>query len=290
MNSDWPLAQTFLESHPYEAGLVLEKLLPAEAAALLRQIPLPTAAAVLERMTSAIGAQCLLALPADFAGATIEMLSLDAAARLLRCLSAVDRERLVAAVSVKRSTPLNRLLNYPLGTAGALMDPETLTLPQSILVSEALARVQRFPQHTLYYLYIVDQEQTLTGVMNLRELMLAAPQNRLSSVMHTRVERLSANANLAAILLNDAWREFYALPVTDNQGRFLGALRSKTLRRLELENARQRPVDESLTAVLSLGELCWIGFGGMLAGLAATIFPQALPRNKREETTHGAND
>jgi magnesium transporter len=289
MNADWPLTQTFLQSHPYEAGLVLEKLLPSEAAALLRQVPLSIAAPVLERMTSSIGAQCLLALPADPAAAIIEKLSLDAAARLLRCLSAVDREHLLPAVSAKRSTSLQRLLRYPLGTAGALMDPETLTLPQSLLVSEALERVQRFPQHTLYYLYIVDQEQTLTGVMNLRELMLADRQDRLSSVMHTRVERLSASANLTAILLNHAWREFYALPVTDNEGRFLGALRSKTLRRLELETAR-KPLDESLTAVLSLGELCWIGFGGMLAGLAAAIFPQALPTPKRENSTYGRND
>jgi hypothetical protein len=58
---------------------------------------------------------------------------------------------------------------------------------------------------------------------------------------------------------------------------------------LEQESARERPADESLTALFSLGELCWIGFGGMLAGLAATVFPQALPRSRDEENTHGTN-
>ncbi|MGH7794069.1 MAG: magnesium transporter MgtE N-terminal domain-containing protein [Candidatus Binatia bacterium] len=290
MNSDWPLARTFLEKHPYEAGLVLEKLAPAQIAALLREMPLPTAAGVLEQMTSATGAGCLLAFPLDYAGPVIESLSLDAAARMLRCLPASERDRLLGAVSDRRAAPLTRLLTYPLGTAGSLMDPQVPALPESLLVGDALGRVQRAAQYTFYYVYVVNPEQTLVGVMNLRELMLAVPQDHLSAVMHTHVERLPASAALPTILLHPAWREFHALPVTDGQEKFLGAIRYKTLKRLEQESARQRPADESLTALLSLGELCWIGFAGMLAGLAATVFPRTLPLNRGEENTRGAND
>lgn len=289
MKSDWQLARSFLEKHPYEAGLVLEKLAPAEIAELLRKTAVPTAAAVLEQMTSSTGAACLHTSPPDYSGAVIESLSLDAGARMLRCLSAAERDHLLSAVSDRRAVPLKRLLSYPLGTAGSLMDPQVPALPESLLVGDALQRVQRAAQHTFYYLYVVNADQTLVGVMNLRELMLAAPEDHLSAVMHTHVERLPAGAALATILLHPAWREFHALPVTDDQEKFLGAIRYKTLKRLEQETARQRPPDESLTALLSLGELCWIGFAGMLAGLAATVFPQALPLNQGEEKD-GAND
>jgi len=290
MNSDGPLARSFLEKHPYEAGLVLEKLAPAQIAELLEGMPPPTAAGVLEQMTSSSGAACLLAFPHDRAGALIEAFSLDAAARMLRCLPLDDRDHLLGAVSDRRAAPLKRLLTYPLGTAGSLMDPQVLALPEALLAGDALERVQRTAQQTFYYLYVVNQDQMLVGVMNLRELMLAAPGDHLSTVMHKRVERLPANAALAAILLHPAWREFHALPVTDHEEKFLGAIRYKTLKRLEQENARQRPEDESLTALLSLGELCWIGFAGMLAGLAATVFPRALPANRGEENPDDAND
>ena len=290
MNSDWPLARTFLENHPYESGLVLEKLAPTQIAGLLREVPLTTGAGVLEQMTSSTGAACLLTFPLDHAGTVIESLSLDGAARMLRCLPAGERDRLLAAVSERRSAPLRRLLTYPLGTAGSLMDPQVLALPESLRIGDALERVQRAPEHTLYYLYVVNREQMLVGVMNLRELMLAAPQEQLSTAMQTHVERLPAGAELATVLLHPAWREFHALPVTDSQNKFLGAIRYKTLKRLEQESARRRPADESLTALLSLGELCWIGFGGMLAGLAATVFPKTLPPSRGEEDTHGAND
>ena len=290
MKYDWQLARSFLENHPYEAGLVLEKLAPSQIADLLRETSVPTAAVVFEQMTSSTGAACLLASPPDYSGAVIEALSLDAAARILRCLPAAERDHLLGAVSDRRAVPLRRLLSYPLGTAGSLMDPQVPALPESLLVGDALERVQRAAQHTFYYLYVIDAEQRLVGVMNLRELMLAAPHDPLSAVMHGHVERLPAGAALAAILLHPAWRDFHALPVTDDQEKFLGAIRYKTLKRLEQETARQRLPDESLTALLSLGELCWIGFAGMLAGLAATVFPRTLPLNQGEENRGGANE
>ncbi|HJQ80342.1 MAG TPA: hypothetical protein VJ828_10325, partial [Lacipirellulaceae bacterium] len=161
MKSDWQLARSFLEKHPYEAGLVLEKLAPAEIAELLREMPLPTAATVLEQMTSSTGAACLHASPPDYSGAVIESLSLDAAARMLRCLPAAEHDHLLSAVSDRRAVPLKRLLSYPLGTAGSLMDPQVPALPESLLVGDALQRVQRAAQHTFYYLYVVNADQTL---------------------------------------------------------------------------------------------------------------------------------
>ena len=131
MKSDWQLARSFLEKHPYEAGLVLEKLAPAEIAELLRETAVPTAAAVLEQMTSSTGAACLHASPPDYSGAVIEFLSLDAGARMLRCLPAAERNHLLSAVSDRRAVPLKRLLSYPLGTAGSLMDPQVPALPES---------------------------------------------------------------------------------------------------------------------------------------------------------------
>ena len=290
MNSDWPLARTFLEKHPYEAALVLEKLAPAQIAELLGEMPQPVATGVLEKLTSSTGAACLLASPVEVAGRVIESLSLDAAARMLRCLPAGERDSLLSAVSDRRTAPLRRLLTYPLGTAGSLMDPQVPALPEALLVGDALERVQRTAQHNFYYLYVINAEQILVGVMNLRELMLAAPLDHLSTVMHKPVERLPAITTLAAILLHPAWREFHALPVTDSEEKFLGAIRYKTLKRLEQESARRGSPDESMTALLSLGELCWIGFAGMIAGLAATVLPRGISANRSEENPHGSNE
>jgi hypothetical protein len=104
------------------------------------------------------------------------------------------------------------------------------------------------------------------------------------------VEKLSAEALLPAILLHPAWREFHALPVVGDDGQFLGAIRYKTLKRLEQESSQKQAANESMAALLSLGELCWIGFAGVFAGVAATVFPQTLTTHKGEDSAHDRID
>lgn len=290
MESDWSLARAFMEGHPYEAALTLEKFVPAQSGELLLTLPEDVAVQVMTQMSSSTSAACLSAFPNDVAGRVIESMSLEIAARMLRCLTAEERERSLTKVSERRSLSLQRLLTYPPGTAGSLMDPQVLALPGGLSVHDALERVQRSPHHSFYYVYVIDSEQRLAGVINLRELMLAEPHEVLANAMHKPVESLSASASLTTILLHPAWREFHALPVTDDSDRFLGAIRSKTLARLEQERGRRPIADESMTALLSLGELCWIGFAGMLAGLAATVFPQTWESNKSEETRYDRID
>jgi magnesium transporter len=280
VESDWLLARLFLENHPYDAALLLEDFSREEAVPLLRAIDPRTAAPVLEKMTSLAAAECLLAMPPVDGGRLAAALPLEAAARILRCLPAENRERFLADLSSDASVPLRRILRYPHGTAGALMDPQVLSLPNHLPVSEALARVQRSPEHTLYYLYVVDGDQKLVGVLNLRELMLARSSDHLASIMRADVAHLPARSDLVSILAHPGWLEVHALPVVDEEGTFLGVLRYKTLRRLEREAAGKRSPDQPLSTLLNLGELCWIGFAGMLAGLAATMFPEVIQREK----------
>ena len=150
------------------------------------------------------------------------------------------------------------------------MDPRALALPDDLAISEALKRVRRSPQNVLYYMYVVDRDQRLVGVLNLRELMLASPKTTLSSAMQPNVARLPALADLMAIVAHPGWRDFHALPVVDAGDTFIGVIRYETLRRLEDETGAP-PYNQAVATVLSLGELCWIGFAGMLAGLAATL-------------------
>jgi len=181
---------------------------------------------------------------------------------------------------------LNLLLRYPEGTAGALMDPRALALPQDIPVGEALARVRHAARDVLYYLYVVDRAQVLVGVLNLRELMLAPRKAEVASVMRPHVARLSARADRASILAHPGWREFHALPVVDDAGLFLGVIRYETVRRLEEDRGSAGQSANALTTVLTLGELCWRGMSLVLADLASGVAP-AKSTDRAGEEPHG---
>ena len=75
-----------------------------------------------------------------------------------------------------------------------------------------------------------------------------------------------------AILAHPAWREAHSLPVVDRQGLYLGAIRYRTLRRLESESARHRARQDSHTAE-ALGDLFSTGMEGLLGAFTNIAVP-----------------
>jgi magnesium transporter len=284
METDKLLAMNFAEDHPADAARVLEGLALEDASAYLDELPPRLAAEVLQKMVSANAAECLAQLsPPRFAG-IITALPLDSAAALLRRLEPERQEELLFRAPANISALLGSLLRYPEKSAGALMDPRALALPEDITATDAMARLRRAPRHALYYIYVLNREQKLVGVMNLRELMLAPPKEALSATMRREVATLPALAGRMAIVEHPGWRDVHALPVVDDEGTFLGVLRYETLRKLERETATPTPAGGGLAAVLTLGELCWVGLAGILTDLTSSV---AAPTRAREEI---AND
>ena len=288
METEHLFAQSFLTMHPEEAAAELERLPSSDAAALLTDTPPQVSATVLRSMGPFSAAACLTNLASEPAGEILAALPLDSAAVLLRRMEHSAQEHLLDDIASDVATPLRLLLHYPEGSAGALMDPQALALPDDIPVNDALERVRQTPQHVLYYLYVVDREQALVGVLNLRELMLASPTELLHTVMRPHVARIAARADRAAIVSHSAWRNIHALPVVDDVGVFLGALRYETLRRLEDESVANRQTQNAVATLLSVGELYWTGLSHLLAGLAAALTPPAARQGQGRRTNHDA--
>ena len=192
METEHLFAQAFLTAHPEEAAARLERLTSSDAATLPEDTPPQVAALILPHMSPFGAVACLTNLATERAGPILAALPLASAAVLLRRVEPSAQERLLTTVSATASAPLKRLLHYPEGSAGALMDPQALALPEDMVVNEALERVRQTPQHVLYYLYVVNRTQVLVGVLNLRELMLASPTAPVQRVMRLHVARIAA--------------------------------------------------------------------------------------------------
>lgn len=277
------LSQSFLMAHPEDAARILERFESPESAEVLEAAPPAVAGTVLDRMTPDEAAGCLGRMPAARAAAIVAELDLDSASGLLRRFPSAGREDVLRSAHPETASVLRLLLRYPKDTAGALMDAKVLALPDDVNVGEALDRVRRHPEHALYYLYVVDRDRRLVGVLNLRELMLAAPGDPLSRVMHTGVAALPALAERAHIVAHPGWREFHALPVVEGDAVFVGAIRYETLRRLEEGGLPGGPVQGAVGAAVSLGELYWVGLAGLLEGMASVASRRAERDRRRQD-------
>lgn len=274
------LVRRFIETHPVDAARVMERFAGELSSGVLQDVPLERLAPVIVAMSDHVAAECVAAMNPARAVAVLEALDLDQASALLRRVPEPQRELLLLDMSPERVAQLRRVLGFPPGSAGALMDPKVLSVPETLTAAEALEHVRGAPHLAIYYLYIYDESSRLSGVVNLRELMLADPDTPLTEMMATGVDRLTATADRKAILVHPGWTEYHALPVVDDGGRFVGALRYETLRRLEGQARTEAP---SASLAASLGELYWVGLSGILRGMGHVAAPGSFkPGGERD--------
>ncbi len=276
------LAQAFLGSHPARAAMALEQMPADSAATVLGAVPARTAATVLREMTPPQAAACLSHLKAVEAAAIIAETVADDAAPVVRALEPVVRDGLFAALPPHARDPLLRMLAFPEGTAGAVMDPSVFQVPENIMIADARTRLRSAARDLLYYVYVIDSEHRLAGVLDIPELMLARTRDPVSAAMHRDIESISAWMPVALVRAHPGWHRFHAMPVVDEDSRLLGAIRYQTLRRLERE-ASDRSPDASLLTARALGELFQIGATGIVSGVAAT----AASTDRRDQPLTG---
>lgn len=275
------LAVDLAERHPDDAAAVLEALPIEEGTVFVESLPVEAAAQLLRRTTSHPASALLSSLPAARAGEIASRLPVEVAAGYLRRLDAAERAPILGAIDERLSRSLRTLLRFREGTAGALMDPEVLALPGDLEVRAAVERVRRSAEHTRYNVYVVDRDDRLAGVFNLRELLLARPQQSLADIMQRDVVRVGAETDWRTLVDHPGWQRVHALPVVDAEGTYLGAVRYRTLRRLEAQRRATR--SESNVTARALGDLISVGLSGAMEALAAASHGGSPPRRPSDD-------
>lgn len=268
MTAEERLAHAFLASHPPRAAMTLERMPPAQAGATLAAVPAGVAASVVRDMSPPAAADCLGHMPPESAAEILAGMNVDDAAAVLRAARGDAPKRLLLAVPADARESLAKVLQFPDGTAGAVMDSSIFQLSDDILIADARTRLRRGARDLLYYVYVVDREHRLVGVLDIPELMLARPRDRLGTAMHRDPQRLSAWMPVALVREHPGWHLYHAMPVVDEGDRLLGAIRYQTLRRLERDAADRGP-DPLLLTARALGEVFQLGTTGLVAGVAA---------------------
>jgi magnesium transporter len=278
VNARQSLLTQYAVRHPDDLARQVDTLPPADVGRLLADMDATAVGSFLPHLATAQAAQALAAVDLTRGAAILRAVDPDLAASLLRRIDPTVAAALLDALPETQSAPLRALLAYPPDSAGGVMDPLVLTAPLAATVADVRALVATHADHLYYYLYVVDAEQRLAGVLDLAELLQAAPEAPLSTMTRTNIARLPADLSLDGVFAHSGWRLYDALPVVDAHQRFLGVIRHRRMRHLLATRKAPVATEPGVRTVMALGEIYWLGLCGLLQGLAATASAASAAR------------
>ena len=138
------------------------------------------------------------------------------------------RSSLLDLLPVEDRRDILRLSQYPDGTAGAVMTTEMAMLLENLTVREAVEEIGRQSEHyeTIYYLYIVDDEERLQGLVSARQLLsrMKSPDTKLADIMETDLVTVLVMEDQEEVAEKVARLDLLAIPVIDSSRRLAGII------------------------------------------------------------------
>lgn len=214
--------------HPARTAEFMEGLEPAESWQVLQAADLATRVEVFSYLPEQLKVQILETVDPQQASELIAIMPHDDRVDVLKVVEDDSVEAILPLLPTEERRDIQRLIQHPEGTAGAVMTSDMARLPESLTVKEALEEVARqaADHETIYYIYIVDNENHLRGLVSARQLVthLGRPNTKISDLMERDLLTVTDTDDQETVAAKVADYDFLAIPVVDNEQRLVGII------------------------------------------------------------------
>lgn len=154
----------------------------------------------------------------------VDQMDADERADLFNQLSTGRQQAVLRSMAQEKREDLRRLSSYAEGTAGAIMTSDYVVVPADASVDDALQiiRTSAPDAETIYQVYVLDEQQRIAGVLSLRDLILAAPQTDVTTLMAREVVSTPVDTAQEEVAKLIARYDLLALPITNGGDRLVG--------------------------------------------------------------------
>lgn len=150
----------------------------------------------------------------------------DDAVDILQELDKDEIASFLALMDKEAVTEIKSLLHYEDKTAGSIMTTEYVSVYRYQTVEETFKqmKIEAPDAETIYYTYVLDDDKRLVGMLSLRDLVIAEPDDLVDDVMSENVVSVSAGRDQEEVARMIRDYDFLALPVVDFQNHLLGII------------------------------------------------------------------
>lgn len=228
------IARALREGKPSEAVQVLERLHPADRATvfceldrddqnmLVNLLTPDELGAILEYMPEDDRLELASRIELGTLSRVLDEVDSDVAADVLHELTPTEAEQVLG--QMKERAEVERLLPYADTSAGGLMMPVPIVLRPWMTAEDAINLLRREKPDTdiVYYLFVVDENDRLVGVVSLRQLVIADPDTPIGQIMDPQVIYVGPDTDQEEVARLMEHYDLLALPVVDRDRRLLG--------------------------------------------------------------------
>ncbi len=213
-------------AQPIDIAEAITDLPEAQQAIAFRLLTKDEAIEVFEYFETPMQEKLLDELKAPEVQELVNQMSPDDRAMLFDELPAKVVTRLLNQLSPAEREATALILNYPVNTAGRIMTTEYVALKENFTVMQAFDRIRSLARDTelVYYLYVTNASRQLTGIVSLRELVTADPEQLIGAVMTRDVVSVMTTTDQEEVARLIKRYDFLAVPVVDQEKRLVGII------------------------------------------------------------------
>lgn len=160
-------------------------------------------------------------------GHFIDMLDTDDAVDLIQELDEEDRDEVIQHIDdVDQAGDIVDLLQYDEDTAGGLMGTEMIVVNENLSMPDCLRDMRRQAEdlNDIYYVYVVDDDNRLRGVLPLKKMITHPSVSKIKHVMEELPVYVRTDTPIDEVTLDFEKYDLVAMPVIDSIGRLVGQI------------------------------------------------------------------
>ncbi|MDG5787953.1 magnesium transporter [Evansella sp. AB-P1] len=279
------------EFHPYDLAQLYRDLPDKHHFKFLTYLSSKQIADLIMELEQDIQMEVLQKLGIQKSSEVMDIMDNDDLADMLSEISEEKLEEYFSAMQKDESNSVKQLMSYPPETAGGIMTNEFVWIRDYYTVREAVDKFKSFAEFTrnIYYLYVIDENKKLVGVVSYRDLLLADTNDKIQDIMFNRVISVPLDMDQEDVAQLIQRYDFLAVPVVDEKNTLKGIVTVDDIIDVFIEEANEdieklsatgKSIDFNTKAsVASFRRLPWlvlllfIGLitGSILDGFEATL-------------------
>lgn len=216
----------FLDMHPYDQSIFFMDQTKESRMKIYTYLSPNEIADLMEHMAFQETKDYITEMDPRFASMVFAEMATDDAVDILNELEKDKVASFLTIMDQQAADEIKQLLHYEEKTAGSIMTNEFISIDKSQTVKETMGQLKReAPEaETIYYLYVVDDDKHLVGVLSLRDLIIADEEARIETIMSEKVVSVSVAKDQEEVAAMMRDYDFLAVPAVDFRNHLLGII------------------------------------------------------------------